>query len=265
MPDFELTFLGTSTSLGVPMVGCACPVCTSPDPRDFRDRSSILLRTPEQTVLVDTGPDLRRQLLRHRVTQVDAVLITHPHSDHIMGFDDLRPFTFGPDKRIPVYAAPDTMDALRRTFSFAFDPSNNYPGYLKPEPHEIGGPFSLGRLTVTPLPVEHGSFITTGFRFDWPGFAPVAYLPDCKAIPDETMVHLMDIGTLILDALRYREHPTHLHVEASIAVARECRARQTWFTHLSHDLKHATLEAELPPGIGVAWDGLILDLPADPR
>ncbi len=258
MVPFELTFLGTGTSLGVPMIGCACAVCRSADPRDQRDRAAIFVRTPECCWVVDTGPDFRRQCLRHGINAVDAVLITHPHSDHIMGFDDLRPFTFGAEARIPVYASPETMNGLRHTFHFAFDGQHRYIGYLKPDPHEISGPFLLGQTTITPLPVEHGRITTTGFRFDRPGMPPVAYLPDCKSIPAETLGLLMDCGVLIIDALRYREHPTHLSVAESIAVARDVRAGQTWFTHISHDLCHATLTEQLPSGIKVAWDGLVL-------
>jgi phosphoribosyl 1,2-cyclic phosphate phosphodiesterase len=258
MAQFELTFLGTGTSLGVPMIGCTCPVCRSTDPRDQRDRSSIYVRTPEMTWVVDTGPDFRRQFLRNGIHQLDAVLITHPHSDHIMGFDDLRPFTFGADARIPVFASPATMDGLRHTFHFAFDGRNRYAGYLKPEPHEITVPFQLGATTITPLPVEHGRVVTTGFRFDRPGMESVAYVPDCKAIPDTTRRLMMDCGILIIDALRYREHPTHLCVEESIAVARSVRAAQTYFTHISHDISHATLSSDLPENIHVAYDGLVL-------
>lgn len=260
MAQFELTFLGTGTSLGVPMIGCTCPVCRSTDPRDQRDRSSVYIKTPELSWVVDTGPDFRRQMLRNRIAHVDAVLITHPHSDHIMGFDDLRPFTFDMESSIPVYASPETMNGLRYTFAFAFDQKNRFPGYLKPAPHEIDGPFQLGNTTITPLPVHHGRVTTTGFRFDRPGMKSLAYVPDCKTVPEATMVHLAGVEVLIIDALRYREHPTHLSVAESIALARAAGAGQTWFTHLSHDLSHATLEEELPPDIRVAYDGLVLQL-----
>ncbi len=260
MAQFELTFLGTGTSLGVPMLGCNCPVCQSTDPRDERDRASIFLRTPELGIVVDTGPDFRRQCLRNHISQVDAVLVTHAHSDHIMGFDDLRPFTFGLDKKIPVYASAETMAGLQHTFHFAFSGEHRFPGYLKPEPHVIDGAFQLGGTTITPLPVPHGRVTTTGFLFDRPGMASAAYLSDCKSIPEDTRALLMDIDILIIDALRYKEHPTHLSVAESILIAEEVRAKRTWFTHLSHDLSHAGLEADLPAKIRVAYDGLVLPL-----
>ncbi len=258
MAQLELTFLGTGTSLGVPVIGCSCPVCCSTDSRDQRDRSSIYIRTPECCWVVDTGPDFRRQFLRNRIRQLDAVLITHAHTDHIMGFDDLRPFTFTENDHMPIYASPETMDGLKHAFHFAFDVKNRFPGYLRPEPHEITGPFVLGKTTITPLPVPHGRVVVTGFRFDREGMPGVVYLPDCKSVPDTTRDLIMDCGILIIDALRYRPHPTHLNVEEAIAVALEVRASQTFFTHLSHELGHAGLEASLPPGIRVAFDGLKL-------
>ena len=261
MPQFELTFLGTGTSLGVPMIGCACPVCLSADPRDQRDRASLFIRTPELCWVVDTGPDFRRQCLRNKITHVDAVLITHAHSDHIMGFDDLRPFTFGVDKKIPVYASAETFTGLKHTFHFAFSGENHFPGYLKPEAHLIEGAFKLGETMITPLPVNHGRVTTTGFRFDRPGMQSIAYLSDCKSIPDKTRALLLNIDILIIDALRYREHPTHLSVSESILVAEEVRAGQTWFTHISHDLGHAAVDDVLPDKIRMAYDGLVITLP----
>lgn len=260
MAQFELTFLGTGTSLGVPVIGCRCPVCCSPDSRDQRDRCSLYIRTPECCLVVDTGPDFRRQFLRNRICQLDAVLITHAHTDHIMGFDDLRPFTFEESDYMPVYASPATMDGLRRAFHFAFDVHNRFPGYLRPEPREISGSFELGNTTITPLPVQHGKVVVTGYRFDRTGMPGVVYLPDCKLIPDTTRDLMMDCGILIIDALRYRPHHTHLNVEEATAVARDVRARQTFFTHLCHEISHAGLEENLPPDIRVAFDGLQLRL-----
>lgn len=260
MAQFELTFLGTGTSTGIPMIGCHCEICTSPDPRDKRDRASIWIRTPEAAWVVDTGPDFRHQCLRNGIEHLDAVLITHAHTDHIMGFDDLRRFTFEADQILPVHATAETMAVLHRTFEFAFNGLNRYPGYFKPDPHIIDGPFQIGGTTVTSIPVQHGKVMTNGYRFDRPGMDGVAYLPDCKTIPPESMALLENVGVLIIDALRHREHPTHLSVSEALVVAQETGAREVWFTHLSHELSHATLESELPPHIRIAHDGLTLRL-----
>lgn len=256
---FKITFLGTGTSTGVPMIGCDCPVCRSTDPRDQRLRCSLWMQTPELQWVVDTGPDFRTQCLRAGVRHLDAVLITHPHTDHIMGFDDLRRFTFGEDETIPVHASAETLAALRRVYDFAFSGNNRYVGYLKPVPVEVTGPFMLGSTEVTPLPVEHGRVMTTGFLFQHAGGARIAYLPDCKAIPASTMALIEGVDVLIVDALRLRVHPTHFNVEEALAAARAVGAGQTWLTHLSHELSHAELEAGLEPKVRVASDGLVLE------
>lgn len=256
----RITFLGTGTSTGVPMIACECAVCLSSDPRDKRLRCALWMQTPELQWVVDTGPDFRTQCLRAGVRNLDAVLITHPHTDHIMGFDDLRRFTFGEDEFMPVYASAETLEALRRVYDFAFSGNNRYVGYLKPEPHEVSGPFALGLTTVTPLPVDHGRVMTTGFLFQHHGGARIAYLPDCKYIPDSTLALMDGVDVLIVDALRRRPHPTHFNIEESLAASRAVRAGQTYFIHLSHDLGHAELEAELPPDVRVAYDGLVLEL-----
>jgi phosphoribosyl 1,2-cyclic phosphate phosphodiesterase len=262
MPErtgLRITFMGTGTSTGVPMIACDCAVCLSKDERDKRLRCSLWMQTPELQWVVDTGPDFRTQCLRAGVRHLDAVLITHPHTDHIMGFDDLRRFTFGENEVMPVYGSPETLDALRRVFDFAFNGANRYAGYLKPDPREVHGPFQLGETTVTPLPVEHGRVRTTGFLFQHRDGLRIAYIPDCKLIPDETRVLMQDLDVFIIDALRTREHPTHFNVNEALAAARSLRARQTWLTHLSHELSHAELEKELPPDVQVAWDGLVLE------
>jgi len=259
-PGLRISFLGTGTSTGVPMIGCDCAVCRSSDERDQRLRCSLWMQTPELQWVVDTGPDFRTQCLRAGVRHLDAVLITHPHTDHIMGFDDLRRFTFGADEIMPVHGSAETLTALRRVYDFAFNGENRYAGYLKPDPQEVTGPFTLGGTRITPLPVEHGRVRTTGFLFQYGAGPRVAYIPDCKFIPAETLVLLADVDVFIIDALRQREHPTHFNVTEALAAARLIRARQTWLTHISHELSHAALSAQLPPGVQVACDGLVLEL-----
>ncbi len=260
MNDFQLTFLGTGTSVGVPMIGCDCAVCTSADPRDRRDRSSIYVQTPEASWVVDTGPDFRQQCLRARIQHLDAVLITHEHTDHIMGFDDLRRFTFGEEARLPVYATPPTLAALARVFAFAFDGTNLFPGYFKPDPRPITGPFTLGETLVTPLPVEHGKVDTIGFLFTRGGRKRLAYISDVKVIPPATMALLAGVETLVLDCLRHRPIHTHFIVAEALAAVAEVRPQQAYCTHLCHELGHAEFSATLPAGVQVAYDGLQLDL-----
>ena len=253
-----ITFLGTGTSQGVPMVACPCPVCASTDPRDNRTRSSIYLSTPDFAWVIDTGPDFRTQCLREKILRMDAVVYTHSHTDHLMGFDDLRPFCGG-GKELPVYASPETMADLRRVFSFAFTLERLVPGYVKPEPHLIDGPFELGGILLTPLPLKHGRTIVNGYLFECAGRKLAAYLSDCKEAPDHVVERIHGVEVLIIDALRYREHPTHLSVSEALALAARVAPGQTWFTHICHDLEHASTEAALPPGTRLAFDGLKLE------
>ena len=256
---FSLTFLGTGTSTGIPMIACDCPVCLSSDPRDQRLRCALLINDGHAQWLVDAGPDLRQQCLRAGIRHLDAALITHAHTDHIMGFDELRRFTFGPDESLPVHASHATMNDLRRVFDFAFNGHNRYAGYLKPDPREIEGPFRLGRTTITALPVLHGKVDTSGFLFH-PDHGPrIAYIPDCKEIPDPTMQLMQDCDVLIVDCLRLTPHPTHFNAAEAMAAAAACHASKVWFTHLSHELSHADFEASLPDHIRIAYDGLVLE------
>ena len=259
MSGFELTFLGTGTSTGIPMIGCECAVCRSEDPRDCRDRSSVYVRAGQVSWVVDTGPDFRRQCLREGITELDAALFTHAHSDHIMGFDDLRRFTLGMEDSIPVHANAHCLGMLKRIFEFAFNGENRYPSYLKPDPHLVDGPFFLGETRVIPLPVQHGKVETNGYRFDYGG-KRLAYLPDCKRAPDETIAALQSVDVLIVDALRYSFHPTHMNVEEATALARAVGAKETYLTHFQCEISHASLEEELPPGIQPAYDGLKVSL-----
>ena len=257
MADFTFTFLGTGTSQGIPLLTCDCPVCRSKDPRDKRTRASVYIETPECAWVVDTGPDFRQQALREDIRRMDAVLITHPHTDHIMGFDDLRAYCHG-GKTLPVYGSEASLSQLRQAFSFAFDGKNRWPGYLHPEAHIVDGAFRLGETEIVPLPVPHGRMTTFGYLFSRRGRPLVAYLSDCKAVPEEVREQIAGVDTLIVDALRHREHPTHMNVAEALETAAAVRPRLTLFTHLAHDLGHAETEAALPDGVRIATDGMKL-------
>jgi phosphoribosyl 1,2-cyclic phosphate phosphodiesterase len=256
--QLTLTFLGTGTSQGVPAIGCDCEVCQSSDPRDKRLRSSIYVQTPEFAWVVDTGTDFRTQALRENIRHLDAVVFTHSHTYHIMGFDDLRRYSHDLGS-IPVYASAATMRDLARVYEFAFNGLNRFPGYLVPEPHIVEGPFQLGKTTLTPLPVPHGKSMVNGYLFSRDGVKLVAYLSDCSGVPDEIVGEIAGTKVLIIDALRHRPHPTHLSVEQALEVAAKVQPEQTLFTHICHELPQST-EAELPPGVGIAYDGLKLHL-----
>jgi phosphoribosyl 1,2-cyclic phosphate phosphodiesterase len=255
MSSLEITFLGTGTSTGIPMIGCGCEVCRSDDPRDKRDRCSIHVKSPECAWVVDTGPDFRQQCLRESITKLDAAVFTHAHSDHIMGFDDLRRFTLGIDDSIPIFANAHCLGMLKTIFHFAFDGENRYPSYLKPVPHLVDGPFSLGETLVTPLPVQHGKVDTIGYLFSRAG-KTLAYIPDCKTPLPETLAKLHSPDVLVIDSLRYSAHPTHMNVEEATAFSIQIGAKTTWLTHFQCDISHRRLEEELPPEIRPAYDGL---------
>ncbi len=255
MAELTITFLGTGTSMGVPVIGCDCEVCASTDPRDRRTRSSIYVETPEASWVVDTGPDFRAQALRENLRRLDAVVYTHSHTDHVMGFDDLRPFCHG-GFDIPIHASAETMDDLRRVFVFAFNGENRWPGYVRPLPRLIAGDFTLGATTLTPLPVEHGRAHVNGFLFTRGGVPLAAYLSDCKIVPPAVIERIAGVRHLIVDALRIEPHPTHMNVAEALEVSRKVAPNQTWFTHLSHDLRHAELERTLPENVRVAFDGM---------
>jgi len=238
------------------MIGCDCEVCRSPDPRDKRLRSSIYLETPECAFVVDTGTDFRTQALRENIRRVDAVIFTHSHTDHIMGFDDLRRFAYARGF-MPVYASAETMRDLERVYQFAFKALNPFPGYLKPQPHVITGPFDLGLTTITPLPVPHGSTTVNGYLFTRDGKKLIAYLSDCSAVPDGIVSSISGVKVLVIDALREKPHPTHLSVGQALEIAARVGPGETYFTHVAHELPQSA-ESRLPSGTRIAYDGLKL-------
>jgi phosphoribosyl 1,2-cyclic phosphate phosphodiesterase len=250
------TFLGTGTSHGVPMIGCRCPTCLSPDPRDQRLRPSIFLEFDEgPSLLVDTAPDLRAQALRHLMRRVDAVLFTHPHADHLLGLDEIRRFNTLQGAAIPCYGNPATIAEVRRVFAYAFEPRQQGGGVPRLELHPVTGPFEIAGTTVTPVPVLHGELPIYGYRL-----GTFAYLTDCSAIPDASWPLLEGVRTLVVDALRHRPHPTHFTVAQALEVVARVRPAQAWLTHIAHDLGHAETSARLPPGVELAYDGLVVDL-----
>jgi len=250
-PALKITVLGSGTSVGVPTIGCHCAVCTSKDPRDNRLRPSILVSYEGRNVLIDTTPDFRTQALRAGFGRVDAVLYTHAHADHIMGLDDLRPFNFHQKEPIPIYAAPETMAAVQRSFPYVFDGLVKESNVPKVEARPIDGPFNLFGLEFEPVPVVHGRQTILGYRF---GIA--AYLTDHSDIPEASMDQLRGLDVLFLDALRYKPHPTHSTVDQSSKTVAALAPRRAFFTHICHDLGHQRAESLLPSHIRLAYDGL---------
>ncbi len=275
-----VTFLGTGTSMGVPTLGCDCKVCTSLDPHDRRMRPSLLVRWPapgngradgrsgshasahyqpsERIVLIDTGPDFRQQALQTGIKHIDAVFYTHSHADHIFGMDDLRPLSFvtyrqsGP---IPLYATPETRAVLEHVYSYTFSPDAKYPTRARVAIKDVveGTPIQVHELLFTPIPVFHGELSITGYRF-----GNVAYITDVSTIPEESFALLEGLDVLILSALRHAPHPSHATLDQAVRWANRIGARQTWFTHISHDLGAAETNANLPEGMALAHDGLTL-------
>jgi len=259
----RLRFLGTGTSFGIPVVGCRCAVCTSPDPRDRRSRSGALVTSDDgaRVLLVDTPPELRLQLLDAGVDHVDAVWITHCHADHIHGIDDLRVFSAHLGGTVPAYAPEDCAATLRHRFSYIFDPGYEPPvGTSKPEirlsalhPYE---PVTVAGFEAMPLPVLHGDLTPFGFRV-----ADLGYITDAKALPPRTFEALRGVRVLVLNALWWGpSHPTHLNVQEAVALAAKLGAERTYLTHLTHRVRHEELAARLPTGVEPAYDGLDVEI-----
>ena len=255
----KLTFLGTGTSTGVPAIGCACPVCLSADPRDKRRRASLYVEAAGLHLVIDTPPDFREQVLTFKVPRLDALLVTHSHTDHIMGFDDIRRFNIVQNQVIPVYGSRATLDDLIRIFPYVKNIAPPGLAYPRVAMHPVSDPFRIGEIAVEPIPVEHADLPTFGYRLEAGGHA-VAYVPDCHVMDDAVIRRLRGIDVMILDALRPESHPTHFTLAESVAVLRRIGARRSFITHLGHQLGHDQTQRALPAGMTVPHDGLAVSL-----
>lgn len=253
----RVLILGSGTSHGVPMVGCECATCLSDDPRDRRLRPSILIVLPDGvSILIDTSPDLRAQALTHRVRRIDAIVYTHSHADHVLGLDEIRRFNVLQRSVIPCYGDRATLADIRRIFSYIFDPRTPRGGGVPQVAlYNLEGEFSLGRLSMTPVPLLHGTRPIYGYRI-----GSFAYLTDCSAIPEQSWPLLRGVRVLVVDALRDRPHPTHFSVAEALAVVATLSPERAYFTHICHDLPHASTCARLPAGVELAYDGLSFDI-----
>ena len=287
--DVRFIFLGSGTSGGVPVIACDCAVCTSTDPRDNRTRQGAAVQWVDpagmpRTVLIDTTPDLRIQALRHNLRRCDAILYTHSHVDHIFGLDEVRRFNIVMRSPIDLYAERPTIDALNRVYRHIFDKASNandsfvatvIANEIHPEK-----PLDLFGMRFTPIRLLHGRLPILGFRIeavpdrsrDASGSEPtaqcplpLAYCTDVSAIPPETWRHLEGLDTLVLDGLRHKKHPTHFSLDEAVNAAANIGARQTWFVHLAHEIAHAEVDATLPEGMNLSYDGLVLGHPDEPR
>jgi phosphoribosyl 1,2-cyclic phosphate phosphodiesterase len=251
----KLTFLGTGTSTGVPSIGCECETCTSEDTRDKRLRVSVVIEHAGQSVLIDTSSDFRQQALRYGLKQLDAVLITHCHADHIFGLDDIRPLNFRYGA-LGVYANDRAWVDIRRIFKYIFEPSHFGGGLPQVVPHSVvsAAPFCLGGdLVITPLEVIHGRLPVMAYRLN-----DFAYATDLSEIPPATIDELQGLDALVLDCLRFTEHPTHLWLDKALAYIDRIKPRRTYLTHMAHDVRHGRDSARLPPGVEWAYDGLVV-------
>jgi riboflavin kinase/FMN adenylyltransferase len=248
--------------MGVPSLACRCPVCTSTDPHDNRLRPSLLLSRNEQNVVIDTTPDFRQQALRIGLDRLDAIILTHGHADHILGFDDIRPFNIRQNAPLPVYGSKETFDVLRRAFAYVFDDRPTFSTVPSVTLHAVNGPFELMGVKFVPVPLLHGDLEVLGFRF-----GRAAYLTDFGSLPDSSLALLEDLDVLILDALRDIPHPMHQTVEQALALIERVKPRQSWFTHIAHDLPHAETNERLRKlglkRVALAYDGLQFDVQVD--
>jgi phosphoribosyl 1,2-cyclic phosphate phosphodiesterase len=253
----SLIILGSGTSMGVPTLGCDCRVCTSTDPRDRRLRPSAAVIWNHHHIIIDTGPDFRTQALNNGIGNVDAVLYTHSHADHILGMDDLRPLSFKNPDKIPLFADDPTAEVLETIFAYTFSEDSQYKLRARVRMNRLNGQESVNLFGADfqRIPLLHGPMETGGYRF-----GNAAYLTDMNAIPDASLPLLEDLDVVIIDALRERHHPSHANIEEAAEWVDKIGAKQAWFTHMSHEILHSEVEAKLPPHIRLAYDGLTIPI-----
>lgn len=253
----EITLLGTGTSQGIPVIGCSCKTCLSTDPKDKRFRTAAFVKAGDTGISIDLGPDFRLQMLNNGITNVHSVLLTHEHNDHISGLDDIRPINFLYKRDIPIYGSARSLLEIHRRFIYAFDPDYHYPG--KPRVSAIiinDEPFKIGEIEIIPIPIDHGDMSIYGFRI-----GNFAYITDAKTIPDSSKLLLSNLDVLILNALRFEPHETHLNIPEAIALVQELKPEKCYLTHLSHDTGlHEEINKILPAGIQLGYDGLKINI-----
>lgn len=252
----KITFLGTGTSHGIPMIACNCKVCISANPKNKRMRTSVLVSKNGCNILIDATPELRLQCIKNNVTRLDAVLITHPHADHIFGLDDLRRFNMIQRADIPIYGASDTMNTIRNIFAYVFNSEPDHGGY-KPRfsLNIINGNLELAGFSIVPIEAVHGDGQVTGYRFE-----NFAYITDASKIPNESLEKLKGLDVLVLGALRYIPHVKHFSIEQALNVVKQLKPLKTYFTHMCHDIEHEEDNRKLPSGVEFAYDGLVIDI-----